>query len=320
MESEFLLGNIKYMSDDNLAMIYLNTSTSLILLERMDESNRYAQMAHEKLLRSSNRQMKIGALLRIAELQKVMGENAQAETNILEAIASAKRSGDGALEARSQMALAHSLDSDIETDRIMAAYERALWLFGDDEHERVLQEKAGIYHEIAVLYQKQGKYEDAEAAFRTAIHLVQRITPDFPNMPYVIQAEYAKFLHLTDRHDAAIDLLIHLARELMQRGMNPGVVEQALAEIDTPEGSRVPSAAAKQWAEALVYVSQGRIDEAEFVEKMYAMLQHFNENGWRNEEMYVLSLLDLWADLKRQVITEANPYYKFYQWAKEHYK
>ena len=186
MESDMLLSKIKHLPDDDLAMIYLNTSTSLILLRRMDEANHYAQKAHKKLLRSSNRQLKIGSLLRIAELQKAMGENLQAENNILDAIASAKRYSDDALEALSQMALAHALDATSEVERVMAAYQRALFLFGDEEHEKVLQEKAGIYHEMAVLYQNQGKYEEAESSFTIAINLVKRITPDFPNMPYYI--------------------------------------------------------------------------------------------------------------------------------------
>lgn len=316
IESEHLLHNIEHLPDD-LATIYLNISTSLIFSRQMDEANHYAQLAQARLIRSSNRMLKIGSLLRIAELQNVLGEHESAEETIIEAITSARRYNDEPLEAHSQIALAHILDKNREPDRTLAAYQRALFLLHDVEHEKVLEEKAGVYHEMAVIYQDKGRYEEAEASFITAIELVSKVTPDFPNMPYVIQAEYAKFLHITGRHDEAIKLLMQKAEELMRRGMNPGVISEMLTEIDTPQGGNIPNTAAKQWAEALIHVSLGRIDKNDYLEKMSGVLQHCVTNGWENEALYIQSLLALLDKKKRQIITSSNPYYGYYQWAKD---
>lgn len=317
IESDRLLHDISHLPDDDLATIYLNTSTSLIFSRKMDEANYYAVLAQKRLTRSSNRMLKIGSLLRIAELQNALGERESAEENIIEAITSAKRYNDEPLEARSQIALAHILDKNREPDRTLAAYQRALFLLRDVEHEKVLEEKAGVYHEMAVIYQDQGKNEEAETSFKTAIELVNKVTPDFPNMPYVIQAEYAKFLHMTGRHDEAIKLLTQQAEELMRRGMNPGVIAEMLTEIDTPQGGNIPRTAAKQWAEALIYVSLGRIDGNDYIEKMSGVLQHCVTNGWENEVLYIQSLLALLTRQNHQIIASSNPYYEYYQWAKD---
>lgn len=316
-ESEHLLRNIEHLPDDDLATIYLNTSTSLIFSRQMDEANHYAQLVQARLIRSSNRMLKIGSLLRIAELQNVLGEHESAEEIIIEAITSAKRYNDEPLEAHAQIALAHILDKNREPDRALAAYQRALFLLRDVEHEKVLEEKAGVYHEMAVIYQNQGRYEEAEASFITAIELVSKVTPVVPNMPYVIQAEYAKFLHITDRHDEAIKLLMQKVEELMHRGMDISVIYEMLTEIDTPQGGNIPNAVAKQWAEALIYVSLGRIDKNDYLEKMSGILRDFVTNEWENEALYIQSLLALLDKKNRQIITSSNPYYENYQWAKD---
>lgn len=320
IESDHLLHDISHLPDDDLATIYLNTSTSLIFSRNMNEANHYALLAQARLTRSSDRMLKIGSLLRIAELQNVLGEQKSAEETIIEAITSAKRYNDEPLEARSQIALAHILDKNREPYRTLTAYQRALFLLRDIEHEKVLEEKAGVYHEMAVIYQDQGMNEEAEASFKTAIELVKKVTPDFPNMPYVIQAEYARFLHMTGRHDEAIKLLVQQAEELMSRGMDPSVIAEMLTEIDTPQGGNIPETAAKQWAEALIYVSLGRIDGNDYIEKMSGVLQHCVTNGWENEVLYIQSLLDLLTKQNHQIITESNPYYEYYQWAKDNYK
>lgn len=315
-ESYNLLSGIQNLPDDDLAMIFLNTSTSFIMLRNFEEANHYAELAREKLLRSANRQLKIGALLRIAELQHVFGLSERSESYILEALASAKRYHDEPMEALAQVALAHALNKDKEPQRVITAYLRALDIFGEEQHEKVLQEKAGIYHELAVIYQDLGRYAEAERAFNKAITLVKQVDPEFPNMPYVIQAEYAKFLHVTGRHAEALDLLMRLSQEMMSIGMNIGVVGEILAEIDTREGNHVPDTAAQQWAEALVYAAANPVYRSEFVQQMHQMAERFKQANWHNEEIYAQSLLDLLENPKEQKISPSNPYYIYYAWVR----
>ncbi|HAE41644.1 MAG TPA: hypothetical protein DCG34_01835, partial [Clostridiales bacterium] len=316
---EHLLGNIRFLPGDDLAIIFLSTSVELTRQYQYKAALEYAEMAHVRLQKSANWQLKMSSLLKIAELRHAINKNEDVESYIFEAQSIAKKHDDTVSEALCFKYLAHNTHSDKDIEKVIYFYEQSLLLFGDGEHEKIIEEKAGIYHELAVLYQKQGDYEKSEETFIKAIDHVKRITPAFPNMPYVIQSEYAKLLSATGRHKQAVEFLLALGQEMLNDGLTPGIVGQTLQEIDTPPGHQMPFSAAEKWASSLVKTGSGEIDREDYEQQLQAVFREIQSQGLQAESDFFLGLLDILQDTENVTLTDENPYFEFYRLAKEQY-
>lgn len=314
-----LLGNIRFLPGDDLAIIFLSTAVELTRQYQFDDALEYAEMAHARFQKSANWKLKFSSLLKIAELRHAFDQSEDVESIILEARNIAKKHGDTLGEAFCFRDLAHNTDLDKDTKKAITYYEKTLSLFGDANDEKLLEEKAGIYHELAVLYQKQGDYEKSEETFIKAIDHVKKITPVFPNMPYVIQSEYAKLLSATGRHQQAIEFLIALGQEMLAKGLTPGIVGQTLQEIDTPPGHQMPFSAAERWASSLVKTGSGEIDQDDYEQKLQTVFGEMLSQGLQAESDFFSSLLGILHDTENITLTDENPYFEFYRSAKEQY-
>ncbi len=314
-----LLRNIRFLPDDDLAIIFLSTAVELTRQYQFSDALEYTEIAHARLRKSANWKLKISSLLKIAELRHAIDKAEDVEPIILEARNIAKKHGDTLSEAFCFRNLAHNTDLDKDTKKAITYYENALSLFGNANDEKLLEEKAGIYHELAVLYQKQGDYEKSEETFIKAIDHVKKITPVFPNMPYVIQSEYAKLLSATGRHQQAIEFLLALSQEMLAKGLTPGIVGQTLQEIDTPPGHQMPFSAAERWASSLVKTGSGEIDREDYEQKLQAVFGEVLSQGLQAESEFFSGLLDILHDTNNITLTDENPYFEFYRSAKEQY-
>jgi len=64
---------------------------------------------------------------------------------------------------------------------------------------------AGTLHLLAVLYQDQGKYEEAEPLYLRSITTMEKLLPNHPNTAIVLES-YAGFLRKVGREKEAIEL------------------------------------------------------------------------------------------------------------------
>lgn len=314
-----LLSEVQYLPNDDLATIFMNVTVSLAMSSQFEAGLEYAELAQTRLRKSANWELKMASLLKIAEFKHAVTPDDNVEAYILEAKAIANRHGDKLKEAFCWRDLAHNLNSDQDLEQAIFYYEQALSLFGDQEHEKIIEEKVGIYHELAVLYQKLDNFERAEELFITAIELVGQITPSFIHMPYVIQAEYAKLLSITGRHKQAVELLVALGQEMMESGLNPGVVGEILQEIDTPAGHQMPRSAAERLANAAVQVASGQIDRDDYETTLLTIFEQVKSQGLLAERDFIAALLDILNHRENTTLSDENPYFEYYQSAKEQF-
>lgn len=196
-------------------------------------------------------------------------------------------------------------------------YQESLSYLNEVDTHPTLEQKVVTLHHIALTYQEQELFTQAQPYYEKLRGIIE--TNDIPpNVAHTILSDYAKLLHFTGKHDEAMHMLTSIMQERLMMGLGPGTVQDAIFEIDTEPGCKMPATVARNLANMTNQALHGIAPRQEILTHLESLILHLKEDDdVSDKEIEYVSALYHLLQSGSATLSEENPYQKYFSPVKD---
>lgn len=308
----------RQITKEESANIYASLFQSAGMMEDTELAFTCIQEAHD-LLRTSPRQLfKASTYLHRAQ---ILIERDLLTTDIRDDLLDIRQifEDTGDMFAISQVlyALARYAHQIKDYDEATKLYQESLSYLNEVDTHPTLEQKVVTLHHIALTYQEQGFFTQAQPYYEKLRGIIE--TNDIPpNVAHTILSDYAKLLHFTGKHDEAMHMLTSIMQERLMMGLGPGTVQDAIFEIDTEPGCKMPATVARNLANITNQALHGIAPRQEILAHLESLILHLKEDDdVSDKEIEYVSALYHLLQSGSAMLPEENPYQKYFSPVKD---
>ncbi len=195
-------------------------------------------------------------------------------------------------------------------------YQESLSYLNKVDTYPTLEQKIVTLHHIALVYQEQELYIQAQTYYEELLALETQDIP--PDITHTILSDYAKSLHFTGKHDEAMQMLTSIIQERFMMGLGPGVVQDAIFEIDTEPGCKMPATVARNLANITNQALHGIAPRQEILTHLeFLILSLEEDDDVSDKEIEYVSALCHLLQSENAILSAENPYQKYFSPVKD---